>query len=118
MKQIRAYASTAELQEIAETASNKIAIRTMDGGNSHDEWRGTTKAEKKVLYATIYGALLALNTYSARCSAEAAQGIIDGAEYTADLLTDSLLKDDEQCNGYMSVYIPLQDAVEAWQIEQ
>ena len=111
MKQIRAYASTAELQEIAETASNRIAIRTMDGGNSHDEWRGTTKVEKKVLYATIYGALLALNTYSARCSAEAAQGIIDGAEY-------SLLKDGEQCNGYMSVYIPLQDAVRAWQIEQ
>ena len=112
---MRVYKKGPELKELAELLSYNISIRTHDGGNSHDETRKATKAQSRILFGVIYGALLALNQgEEVRSNPKMEQAIIDAAEFQADILMQPYLKEGEELQGYMSVYIPLQRAVKTW----
>jgi len=113
---MRKYKPEQELREIADLNSVYINIRTMDGGNSHDVTRRATKKQREVLRGVILGALLGLNWgEKCRSTPEMEQAIIDAAEFTGDLLMAPYLKDGEELQGYMSIYIPLKRIVAAWE---
>ena len=113
---MRKFKSEQELRELAELHSKYINIRTMDGGNSHDTTRKATKKQREILYGVLYGALLGLNWGERmRSSRDMAQAVIDAAEFQADILMRPYLKEGEELQGYMSVYIPLQRIVEKWE---
>jgi hypothetical protein len=113
---MRKYKYESELKLIAELNSERICVRTMDGGNSHDEWRKATKKQREMLYGIFYGALLGLNWgEKMRATRDMEQAVIDTAEFQADILMRPLLRDGEELQGYMTVYIPLQKIVEEWE---
>lgn len=112
---MRVYKQWNELEELAKLLSYSISIRTHDGGTSQDITRKATKAQGRILYGVIYGALLALNHgEDVRSDHKMEQAIIQAAEFQADILMKPYLKDGEELQGYMSVYIPLQRAVKSW----
>mgnify|MGYP007102223389 CR=1 FL=1 len=52
-----------ELREYAEKQAETIVIRSYDErGNSNDERRASTEAEKRILSSIIYGGLLAIRS--------------------------------------------------------
>ena len=113
---MRKYKQESELREIAENAAQQIAIRTHDNGCSKDTWRKATKKQKEILYGVIYGALLGLNWgEQMRSSADMEQAVIDAAEFQAMILMRPYLREGEQLQGYMCVYIPLQNIVKNWE---
>ena len=97
------------LKAIAEEISETIVIRTYVNGTSHDKRRGSTEAEKRALYNIAFGALLGLNYGEwVRGNRNAAEAIINAAEF-------SIKQFIPNCNGYDSMYIPLEKAVSEWQ---
>lgn len=112
---MRVWKPESELKDLADLMSQNIDIRTWDGGNSRDITRKATKSQRRILYGVIYGALLALNHgEDVRSNPKMEAAIIDAAEFQADILMRPYLKDGEELQGYMSVYIPLQRAVKSW----
>lgn len=112
---MRVYKKGNELKELAELMSYSISVRTHEGGTSHDTTRRATKKQREILFGVIYGALLALNQgEEVRSNPKMEQAIIDAAEFQADILMQPYLKDGEELQGYLSVYIPLQRAVKSW----
>lgn len=116
-RKVRAHKSESELKQMAEHISKSIVYRYYDNGNSRDERRETTRFERDVLYNIAYGALLTLNwgEDNRGRNAGAEQAIIDAAEFTCDLFIEKLT--GLECNGYMTIYIPLKDAVRDWEKE-
>ena len=114
---IRKHMSEIALKEIAKGISERIAIREYDNGNSRDTWRETDEQEANAIFTVAYGALLSLNWgEDARGKIPAvAQGIIDTAEFTLDLLIRPI--HGEECNGYMTIYCPLKKAVREWEAQ-
>ena len=113
---MRKYMAEIQLKELAEANSECIAIRTYERGNSKDAWRKATKKQREILYGILYGALLALNWgEEVRSNNKMEQAIIDAAEFQADILMRPYLKEGEQLQGYMCVYIPLQRMVNEWE---
>ncbi len=49
-----------ELKEYANKQAETIVIRTYTNGNSSDDRRATTEAEKQIISSVIYGGLLAI----------------------------------------------------------
>lgn len=85
-----------ELKEYATQAAETIVIRTYNNGNSEDTKRNTTKLEKRIIFAIIYGALLAINNGADKQSAK------DTAEYIGDLQIPEM-------NGYDTIYNKIGD---------
>ena len=69
------------------------------------------------IYGIIYGALLGLNWGDAcRSTKDMEQAIIDAAEFQAMILLRPYMKEEEEAQCYMCVYLPLQRIVEKWEI--
>ena len=105
---MRKWLTEDALREIADTISETIVIRTYITGCSCDTRRPATAQEKECLYKVIYSALLTLNDgCENRGNPVADRAIVDTAEFMIRLLIPD-------CNGYDSVYIPLNDAIADW----
>jgi hypothetical protein len=94
-----------ELREYAEKQAETIVIRTYDEkGNSNDERRASTEAEKRILSSIIYGGLLAIR------SGADAQSVADACEYIGFIQMRNVDKFTVgRMNGYDSVYRPIRD---------
>lgn len=114
---IREHKMESELKGMAFDISQRIAIRTYDGGNSRDEWRDADDAESRALFNIAFGALLTLNwgEDNRGRNSGAVQAIIDAAEFTCDLFIREI--HGEECNGYMTMYCPLKKIVREWEEE-
>ena len=107
---MRKYLLESDLTDIAISISKDIYIRTYDErGNSKDEKRSATNDEQKIIYNIAYGALHTLNYgKQMRSSEDMTQAVIDNAEITLDLFISD-------CNGYDTIYCPLQAIVREWE---
>ena len=118
----RQYQHEATLKEWAENIASVVWIRPEEGHPKYREGdfkRKPTKKQHDALFYVAYGALLGLNwgeevRRDDVIGRAKAQAIIDSAEFTADLLLQNLLKEDERLQGYMSIYCPLKEAVRNW----
>ena len=99
----------------------QILQRVMENEIDDPQNHGAEAAEQKspqkeILYGVIYGALLGLNWgEKMRNSRDMEQAVIDTAEFQAGILMRPYLKDGEELQGYMCVYIPLQRILEKWE---
>lgn len=92
-----------ELREYAEKQAETIVIRTYDEiGNSNDERRRTSEAEKRILASIIYGGLLAIR------SGADEQSVADACEYIGFIQMRNVVTVGRM-NGYDSVYRPIRD---------
>lgn len=106
---MRKYLDADMLKFMAKHMAKNITIRTYENGNSKDEKRPATKEEQKIIYNVAYGALHTLNYgEQMRSSKEMTQAVIDNAEITLDLFIPN-------CNGYDTMYCPLQKIVRDWE---
>lgn len=108
---MRKLKKEADLKEIALNISKEIVIREYIDGSSYDERRKTTSVERDIIFNIAYSSLLALNdneTVRSECAAEKA--IVSAAEYTMKRFIS-------ECNGYDTIYIPLNNAIEEWEKE-
>ena len=107
---MRKYLESDMLKFMAEQMAKTITIRTYDEkGNSNDENRPATKEEQKIIYNIAYGALHTLNYgKQMRSSKDMTQAVIDNAEMTLDLFIPD-------CNGYDTIYCPLQAIIREWE---
>ena len=105
------YKKEDALKEIARNISKTIVIRSIINGNSYDTRRETTAPERDIIYCLAYGALLALNdSEEVRRTPAAERAIVHAAEYMVKLHIP-------ECNGYDTLYIPLNEALETWEQE-
>ena len=112
---MRKVKKESELKELAKKISESIVIRTEVDGTSKDTRRETTSLEKKILHRILYAALLAMNEALLNCRDEkeyntAACAIVNAAEYTTKQFIT-------ECNGYLTVYIPLNTVLDEWEKE-
>lgn len=109
---MRQYISESLMREWANDLSEMI---TIIDSNGHETERKARKREREALYSVFYGAFLGLNWgEDARSNEKMEQAIIDAAEFTGDVLFNTILKDGERLQGYMSVYLPLKKVVREW----
>lgn len=108
---MRKYLEPDMLKFMAEQMAKNITIRTYDRGDSKDEKRSATNDEQKIIYNIAYGALHTLNYgKQMRFSKDMAQAVIDNAEITLDLFIPD-------CNGYDTMYCPLQAIIKEWEVD-
>ena len=93
-----------ELKEIAEQLSQNIRIRTKE---RNDIRRDATDEERKALYNVIFSALFTANEFRENFN-DTIKSVI---KHNAETTIDSFLPD---CNGYLSVYNPLDNALTEW----
>ena len=107
---MRKYLDTESLKFMANLISDTITFRTHDErGKRNDKTRPATKDEKKIIYNIAYGALHTLNYgKQIRSSKDMVQAVIDNAEITLDLFIPD-------CNGYDTMYCPLQAIIRDWE---
>ena len=92
-----------ELREYAEQQAETIVIRTYDErGNSSDDRRTSTEAEKQIISSIIYGGLLAIR------SGADEKSVADACEYIGNIQMRNVVTVGEM-NGYDSVYRPIRD---------
>jgi len=92
-----------DLREYAEKQAETIVIRTYDErGNSNDERRTSTEAEKQIIFSIIYGGLLAI------WSGADEKSVADACEYIGNIQMRNVVTVGEM-NGYDSVYRPIRD---------
>jgi len=92
-----------ELREYAEKQAETIVIRTYDAiGNSNDDRRTSTEAEKRILSSIIYGGLLAIR------SGADEKSVADACEYIGYIQMRNVVTVGRM-NGYDSVYRPIRD---------
>jgi hypothetical protein len=86
-----------KIMEYASMRAETIVIRSYDEeGNSYDNRRATTEAERKIIESIIHGGLLAI-----QCGSDK-QGVMDACEYIGDIMIPKM-------NGYDSVYNPIRE---------
>lgn len=93
-----------ELKEIAEQLSQTIRIRTKE---RNDIRRDATDEERKALYNVFFSALFTANEFRENFN-DTIKSVI---KHNAETTIDSFLPD---CNGYLSVYNPLDNALTEW----
>jgi len=93
-----------ELKEIAEQLSQTIRIRTKEG---NDIKRDATNEEQKALYNVFFSALFTANQFRENYNDTIKSVIKNNAETTIDSFLPG-------CNGYLSVYNPLDNALTEW----
>ena len=107
----RVIKQEAELRNIADAISETIYYRIYENGCSDDLRMVSTDKEKSIIFNLAYGALLGMNWN--RADDSTAQAIINATEFQLDLMIRSL--NEQECNGYMTIYIPLQKALQEWE---
>ena len=124
-KTIRSYKYDSELWFMAENIASKITVR-IGGGTSKDITRKPNAKEYALIRDIAHGALLGLNYGEATrtVGSQGAQAIIDAAEYTLDVMFEQRIKlreakldESARVNGYMTIYCPLQKALQEWGTE-
>lgn len=119
---VRQYQKEATLKAWADEVASVLWVRPEQGHpkyRSGDFSKKPTKKQRETLFCVAYGALLALNWgEDVRRDDEKgnakAQAIIDNAEFTADLLFEKLLGEDERLQGYLTIYCPLKEVLRKW----
>lgn len=119
---LRTYQKEATLKAWADEIASSLWVRPGEGHPKYrdgDFARKPTKRQRDALFCVVYGALLGLNWgEDVRRDDEKgnakAQAIIDSAEFTADLLLENLLGEDERLQGYLTIYCPLKEALRNW----
>jgi len=92
-----------ELRFYAEKQAETIVIRTYDErGNSNDDRRASTEAEKQIISSIIYGGLLAIR------SGADEKSVADACEYIGNIQMRNVVKVGRM-NGYDSIYRPIRD---------
>ena len=104
MSDVLKMKSEKELKEIAEQLSQTIRIRTKEG---NDIKRDATNEEQKALYNVFFSALFTANQFRENYNDTIKSVIKHNAETTIDLFISD-------CNGYLSVYNPLDNALTEW----
>ena len=107
---MRAWKSETELKAWAMDQAQMIACDDENG--NYCGMRKAKKAESKLVYGVIFGALLGLNWGEAtRSDPGREQAIIDSAEFTFNVLAREV---SPTARGYESVYLPLKRMLKAW----
>lgn len=91
------------LRNAAKDLAAEIVIRDGNG----DTRRYSTTPEREILYKIIYSALLTMN-YGEHRKTGSDQAILDQAEFNCGCFLP-------ECNGYLTVYLPLQRILENWE---
>lgn len=108
------------LEKWADEIASRTCMRDYRDGNSHDWNRTSTKAERAVLRAVAFGALLSLNWGDAIRNDEsptgrsAAQAVLDTAEFTATQLMKQFMPDGVEYQAYDGIYCPLSRILREW----
>lgn len=107
---MRIIKTEAQLKEIANRIADQVTIRTYDeNGESEDTMREATSEEKEIVFKVAFGSLLGLNWgEKRRSSKDEANAIIDTAEFVLGQFLP-------ECNAYLTIYLPLRNAVEEWE---
>lgn len=118
---MRKWKHEQELKEIAMMESQKdivVIYHDIMTGREKEETRKPTKRQSFMIYNVFYGALLGLNWGEAVRKGKAeTQAIIDSHEFTYDLLMNTMLKENERVQGYLSFYCRIKDIVRNWEEE-
>ena len=91
-----------ELKEYADMKAENIVIRTWRNGNSSDDVRSTTDAEKAVISSIIFGGLLAIRHGSDK------QSVQNACEYIGNIQMHNIVTDGEM-NGYDTIYSAIRE---------
>lgn len=118
----RQYQHESTLKEWAENIASVVWIRPEEGHPKYREGdfkRKPTKREHDTLFSVAFGALLALNwgeeiRRDDIMGNAKVQAVTDSAEFTADIMMNKLLKENERYQGYLGIYCGLKEAVRNW----
>ena len=102
------YKTGTELDEMANEICQYVTIRQYEEGTSVDTKRKAHKKEREILFNIVRSALGILN-YTEQNHEN--NGIIDGILLTAEITADRFIPN---LNGYITVNIPLRNAVNDW----
>jgi hypothetical protein len=91
-----------ELKAYADMKAETIVIRRYNNGNSSDDRRDTTDAEKEIISSVIYGGLLAIRHGSNK------QSVQDACEYIGNIQMRKVITEGEM-NGYDTIYSPIRE---------
>lgn len=106
--------SEMDIKEVADRFSNTVAIRGYTAnGSSYDYRRQSTKEEKQVLSAVMYGTLLGLNRSLQPDVGEFPPQSVQIAKDIAEFTFNRSFPDSNY-NGYLSIYSPLDDIINNW----
>lgn len=90
------FISEQELREYASKKAESIVIRSYDEHGSRDDRRKSTKTEKRIISAIIFGGLLAIRDGADK------QSVQDACEYIGNLQIPEM-------NGYLTIYDPIRE---------
>lgn len=108
------------LEKWADDIASRTCMRDYRDGNSHDWNRESTEAERAVLRAVAFGALLALNwgetvrNDESPAGRSAVQAVLDTAEFTAAQLMRQFMPDGVEYQSYDGIYCPLSRILRDW----
>ncbi len=106
--------SEMDIKEVADRFSDTVAIRGYTAnGSSYDYRRQSTKEEKQVLSAVMYGTLLGLNRSLQPDVGEFPPQSVQIAKDIAEFTFNRSFPDSNY-NGYLSIYSPLDDIINNW----
>lgn len=94
-----------EMKDRAEKEAGKISIRSYVNGSSIDTWTESTDEEKQIIANILYSAFLTLSRYTGLNDWDAFRdGVLDMAEFTANLFMKGKREDGERMNGFDTIY--------------
>ena len=102
------YLSEKELHKMADVIARNITIRDIVNGASYDTTRPTTEQEAETISDIAFAALWTRNYHYQTMNKDTERIIKDMAEMTVDKFLP-------KCNGYDTIYNPLQEAFDEWE---